>query len=393
MLFNRFFFDAAPGEPAGGVATEPSSAAAAMATSGRVNDGSPLSSGDTSSSTPPGQAQQAAIAQPPAQGTPPATPPTPPAAQAAPPATEPPAPPDWRTVLKAQPSSHVLKELGYDDSMVGLLNEWKQLDPKMQAFFQTWKSNGDIKPYFEALNTDFSKMAAEDMLRQQLRMDYPKLEPAQREALAQDLLVEKYKQNADLYPSEEERARGKRLLDADASKWREAALEQQQKYFIPKAPDATQAAEVAARQQQQETELFNTTFVNSQPTQRLLQSKQLTIGEGAEAFNYPVADPQDMVRTWLEPDAWVGSLFIKGADGSMAPDIDKQLFLGAAAKDWRGLAKALIDHGKTLGGRALSNSLENPSQPGAAPAGPDNSANTPSGQMAAKGRLTPGYSE
>jgi len=87
---------------------------------------------------------------------------------------EPPKPTQWQEVLKQQQPDAVLKELGYDDKVIGLLKDAKTLDPKMLAFLDHWKSKGDVTSYLKELTTDYSKMTPEDVLKQQLQREYPK---------------------------------------------------------------------------------------------------------------------------------------------------------------------------------------------------------------------------
>jgi len=90
----------------------------------------------------------------------------------------------WQEVLKQQQPDTVLKELlGVDDTKLGFIKELQELDPKMVAFLNTWKSNGDVTAYLREMTTDYSKMSSEDMMRCQLTHQYPEASEQAIEAL------------------------------------------------------------------------------------------------------------------------------------------------------------------------------------------------------------------
>jgi hypothetical protein len=103
----------------------------------------------------------------------------------------PPVQPSWQEVLKQQPEDDVLKTLGLDASVVSLSKELKE-NQQMMAFFQHWKSNGDVQSYLKELSTDYTKMPAEEVMRHQLKQEYPKATPQQIEALYKREVVKAY---------------------------------------------------------------------------------------------------------------------------------------------------------------------------------------------------------
>lgn len=67
-------------------------------------------------------------------------------------------------VLKTNQPDTVLKALGFDDEKVALVQELKDIDPKLVGIIQAWKS-GQLGDYVKELATDYSKMEAEDVMR------------------------------------------------------------------------------------------------------------------------------------------------------------------------------------------------------------------------------------
>ena len=183
----------------------------------------------------------------------------------------------WQEVLKQQQPEAILKELGFDDSAVGFLKELKEVDPKMVQFFNMWKSDGDsLKDYLQEITTDYSQMSSEDVMRRQLREEYPKATEKQLEVLFRKEIVERY--NLDSM-DEDLAEEGKLLLDAKAESYREKLIQQQEEFQLPKYVNSASESEVQA---QQEFEKYKQNLISNQLTQDLLQNKRLTIGEGDE---------------------------------------------------------------------------------------------------------------
>lgn len=293
----------------------------------------------------------------------------------------------WQEVLRQQKPEAILKELGFNEDAVSLLSELKEVDPKMVKFINTWKTNGDgIKDYLKEMSTDYSKMPSEDVMRHQLREEYPKATDKQLDVLFRKEIVEKY--NLDSMDDDlvEE---GKLLLDAKAEMYREKLIQKQQEYLLPqydqKADDSEQLA-------QQEFENYKNNLLGSQLTQDVMQNKRLSIGEGDEKFNYPISDPNSVVNNLLDTNAWANKLFDiqKDANGNeqFVPNIEKQLLISAILEDHKGFLREMSKYYKSLGGKATIDSLDNPSPVGgSAPSKPATEPKSPAEWMARNGRL------
>jgi hypothetical protein len=295
--------------------------------------------------------------------------------------------PQWQEVLKQQQPEAVLKELGYDDSAVGFLKELKDVDPKMVEFFNIWKSDKEnLKYYLEEITTDYEQMSSEDVMRRQLREEYPKATERQLDVLFRKEIVERY--NLDSM-DEDLVEEGKLLLDAKAESYREKLMQQQEEIQLPQYVNSASESEMRA---QQEFENYKQNLISNQLTQELMQNKRLTIGEGDEKFSYNLTNPNNIVNNLFDSNAWANKLFDiqKDSQGNevFVPNVEKQLLVSAILEDHKGFMKEMAKYYKSLGGKATIDSLENASPAGgAAPSKPASEPKTPAEWMAKSGRL------
>lgn len=274
--------------------------------------------------------------------------------------------PTWQEVLKQQQPDSVLKELlGVDDSKVGLINTLKDLPPQMVGLIDTWKSNGDLVAYLKEMTTDYSKMSSEDVMRNQLRLDYPKASEKQIEILFKREVVDAYSLDTEKY-SEEEVEEGKLLLDAKADKFRDVLTQRQQAFIIPKAPEVA-AVESDNSEQDAATanfEVYKSTVSSDPYTKNVFTNKQITIGEGDEQFNFPV-EPTELTDILFNNEKWVAAINNITLDQNgkkvFTPDIEKQMILGAVAKYGKSFLIEYAKHFKAIGGKSVIEPLENAS--------------------------------
>lgn len=293
----------------------------------------------------------------------------------------------WQEVLRQQKPEAILKELGFNEDAVSLLSELKEVDPKMAKFLNTWKTNGDgIKDYLKEMTTDYSQMPSEDVMRHQLREEYPKATDKQLDVLFRKEIVEKY--NLDSM-DEDLVEEGKLLLDAKAEMYREKLIQKQQEYLLPQYTQKTDDSEERA---QQEFENYKNNLLSNQLTQDMMQNKRLSIGEGDEKFNYPLTDPNSVVNNLFDSNSWANKLFEvqKDANGNeqFVPNVEKQLLVSAILEDHKGFLREMAKYYKSLGGKATIDSLDNPSPiGGSAPSKPVSDPKSPAEWMAKNGRL------
>jgi hypothetical protein len=98
---------------------------------------------------------------------------------------------NWQDAVKSQQPDDVLKALGFDEKAISFIKELKDVDPKMVGFLNTWKEKGNVTEYLSELSKDYTQMPAEEVMRHQLRVDYPKASEAQLDVLYKKEIVEK----------------------------------------------------------------------------------------------------------------------------------------------------------------------------------------------------------
>lgn len=290
----------------------------------------------------------------------------------------------WQEVLKQQQPNAVLKELGFDDKVISLLNETKGMDPKMVSFLNHWKTNGDVKSYLQALDTDYSKMPAEDVMRHQLREDYPKATPQQLEALFKKKIFDTYQQDTTVF-TEDEVATGRLLLDAEADKYRDKLIEAQQGYLLPKAPDQPSVDPFAEWTKARGEEIAEyTNSIKADPYfQSVMTNKSITIGEGPDAFVYQVKDPVSLEKCLVDSE-YAAQKFMDGDKMNM----QKQLLIAAIQNDDKDFFTQLQAFYKSKGAKDVIDPIENVKPPdNSAPARAEVAPKTVAEAMAKAGRI------
>ena len=296
------------------------------------------------------------------------------------PAPSPAAPPaqagavDWKEELKKADQAAILKELGFDDKMVG--------------FFNKWRTDGNIADYIRAVTVDYSKMSAEQLMRHQLEVSNPELSPEDLEELYQARVVDQYKLNPDAY-SETEVARGRLLLKVDAKAVREGLIKQQQEYILsakPPAPVVDNTAQIREAEMNELRTRYTASLTSSQLSKDLLANKTLALGTGEYAMKYEVHDPEQVLNILQNPELYAQQVFLP--DGS--PVVEKQLFIAAAAIDHVGLQNEIFKAGMSAGAKKAIEQIENAKKPEGELSKNDPSASDPIAALARSGVITYG---
>lgn len=298
----------------------------------------------------------------------------------------------WQDAVENQTPDEVLKALGYDDNLVSFINGLKDVDPKMVGFLNTWKENGNVSGYLKELNTNYAEMPPEDVMRHQLRAEYPKASDAQLDVLYKKEIVEKYGLNSY---DEDEVTEGKLLLEAKAEKYRDELVRQQQDRLIPQAPDRTQ--EMMMEQQRLESISNNiiNDFNENPYTKEVLSKNAITIGEGADKFTFPI-DAKEISQLVLHGDPTGESMFeIKtGANGEevYVPKSQHQILVATVNKYGEKFITELAKHYKSIGGRAAIDPIDNAKpRETRTPSSSNEEPKTIAGAMAKYGRVSSGW--
>jgi len=305
--------------------------------------------------------------------------------------------PTLAEVLKSQQPETVLKAMGFDDKVIKLVDSLKGFEnvDYFSGLLNEWKTNGNVNGYLKELTTDYTKMPAEEVMRHQLRQEYPKASERQLDALYKKEVVQVYSLDSD---DKDELEEGQALLEAKADKYRDTFVENQKKFLMPKAPEPSEpAASSQDLQREQNLQQFQSAIEADQYIKDLAVQKSLVFGEGDDKYTFPIENPQELKELITDGDKWAEAFFnpVKQADGSikLVPDFQKQILVSAVLKYGNTLFTDLAKHYKALGGKAAIADLENAKQPdNNNTAQPDAQPTTVAGAMAKQGRLVSGGS-
>jgi len=269
---------------------------------------------------------------------------------------------DWKNIVKNQQPDEIFKELGFDSKVADFAKGLQEVDPKMVSFLEYWKNGGNLKEYFEESSKDFSAMPAEDVMRHQLRLDYPKASEAQLDVLYKKEIVERY--NLNSYDDDEVNE-GKLLLEAKADKYRDDLIKAQESKLFPTPPDnkADQEAQLAQdRQIEEARNRIVNDFNNNAYTKEVLSKNAISIGEGNDKFTFPI-DAKEVANIALYGDQSGELMFNKTYDSNgqeiYTPKSEHQLLVATVNKYGEKFITELAKHYKSLGSKAAIEPLEN----------------------------------
>lgn len=367
----RRFFDTAVAEPATQV--QPS-IAELMAKQGVMNTGSnpvatPISITETKEETQPAQEPTPAATATEASPAEQAKPETPSPEKVEQPKAEPQKEvaevkqPTWQEVLKSQQPSTVLKEMGFDDKVVSLAKKLTE-NPKMVGFFNHWEAKGDVKDYLRELTTDYKEMPAEEVMRHQLRKEYPNASKAALDVLYKKEIIQAYGLDSDDETVLEE---GRLLLEAKADRYRSEMVKNQENYLLSAPPEPKVEVDNTDQLVQQEIEAQKSSVKNSDYYKNIANTKIFSLGDGEEKFNYPIeGSPEEIVNVIYDSEALLNATFNVAKDGDkyvITPKTEHQMLIGMVAKYGKAFLDSYAKHYKSLGGKAVNDVIENAKDP------------------------------
>lgn len=306
--------------------------------------------------------------------------------------------PTWQEVAQKQPNE-VLKALGFDEVATKFLGETKEIDPTMVKLLEAYKE-GKHKEYLTELSTDYSKLSAEEVMRHQLRKDYPKASERQLDVLYNKEVVDLYNLDSTDTDLLEE---GKLLLEAKADRYRDSLIENQKNFLVnaytPKAaePDNTKVLEEQqAEANRKFNEMVKAEVDNNAVTKNIIANKVFSVGEGDTKFNFPV-EPKDVLDILFDPNKFKQALWETESDAQgnvtklLKPKTETQLLMSTVMKYGIGFVQKAIEHGISLGQKSAIAPIDNAKLPDNAVAPVSESApKTPAAAMAKSGVISSG---
>jgi hypothetical protein len=300
--------------------------------------------------------------------------------------------PTWQEVLKSQQPDIIFKELGYDEDTAKYLTGRKGIDKKMLNFLTHWETNGDVNRYLQEASTNYDKMSAEDVMKLQLRREYPNATQKQLDVLFKKEILEAYKLT-DAF-SEEEAEEGRELLAVKADKLREGFKKDQENYLMPKAPEKKDDFEAEQAADKKLFDLAKSNIENNSLVKNLLKESKYTIGDGEDAYNLPLAHVNEAIENLLN-NITQGIVLdqIKEADLAKFDDnyIHDYLMAYEFRKDPKSFIKKLSEHYITIGGKKIIDPIQNAKKPDSGTTSSFEAApKTPAEAMAKQGKLVSG---
>jgi hypothetical protein len=270
---------------------------------------------------------------------------------------------DWKEELKKANPKDVLKELGYDDFLAD--------------FAEFRKNGGDAYKYLEARAFDWSDVSHQELVKDDLKVQYPHLTDDKIERLYQA----KYKQS-DM-ASDEDREVGLIQLEADAELVRQRRITEQKAFQIPDLARPQEAIDLQNRiQEQQKLEAEHSQkiinfFKEHEATKSLYESKRVAIDLGDNGkFNFNIDKPENLMSVALDSEKWQRAISINPQEADVSklvPDVAKLQKIALVALN-PNYEKDLVNYGKSLGLKAIVEEGQNARRPiGNTPAQPNES--------------------
>ena len=270
---------------------------------------------------------------------------------------------DWKEELKKANPKDILKELGYDDFLA--------------EFAEFRKNGGDAYKYLEAKAFDWETVNHQDLVLDELKLQYPHLSDDKVEKLYQA----KYKQSE--FASDDDKEIGAIQLEADAELIRQKRIAEQKTFQIPdvmNSQEVNQFQERMAEQQKIENERVQQAlqfFKEHEATKNLMDSKRVAIDLGDNGkFNFTVDKPETLMAVALDSEKWQRAIAVnpQEADPSkLIPDVAKLQKIALVALN-PNYEKDLVNYGKSLGLKSIVEEGQNARRPiGSTPAQPNES--------------------
>lgn len=252
---------------------------------------------------------------------------------------------DWRTTVtnedliaeavKKIPREQLLKAANIDEET-------------LQAILFKEANNGDWGEYLRVKNTDYSKLSKEQLVEMDLREKYKALDQRKFAVVLKNHLSKYNLDREDFTEDSDEAVLGEVMLDTDSSEILAKLLDKQNSLKPPEKQPDTTAHDREVLQQE-----ITGVIRNSEPIKSLSTTKILSFGEGDEAFNYEITHD---VNTLVQAATTAA---IQNGKAPTDAEISWMLKTLTFHMDANKVINALLNHGKTLGKKAIRKNVVN----------------------------------
>lgn len=252
--------------------------------------------------------------------------------------------------IKKVDRKEILKKLGVTDFAI-------EIDEHLSK-------GGHAVDYLNAKAVDYNKVSDEDLIKDALRKEFVGFS----EAEIGRLYARKYPDLDSEVTGDKEDA--ELQLRADAYKVRQAKIADQQKFKVPETPilqknEAYEQWEQNKTLQAQQVEQLNTYYSTHEATQKLNESKRVTIslGEGIAPFNFVIDKPEMITQAFTDGGKTWGRLTTTPQG---EPDVAKQQLIALFSYNPQKFIQDIFKYGQGMGVKGLVDEGQNAQKPQAA---------------------------
>lgn len=264
---------------------------------------------------------------------------------------------DWKEyVKKPEHRKEVHDLLEIDEQALALSKELVQ-DEFVKKLVTYRKEHGNVTPFIEAATKDYDKLSHMELLRDDLKKQYPNLSKEKFEVLAKNRIDKRFILGEDADPDEVELAAID--LEVEGEKIRQQRKTEQQTFLDSVKPTDRNAELQKLNQEKLEADLkefeqFKTSVEVSPITAKLFAEKKIVFGEKENSFNYTV-NPDTIKEQTLDTNKFYGLFWEDGKFNQQ-----KWNKVVAYANNMNAVEDGLVNHGRSLGTKQIAEvELEN----------------------------------
>jgi hypothetical protein len=259
-----------------------------------------------------------------------------------------------QTPVETQPAAEApVKDI--ETELVSNPYEFIEKDEFLKGLVDFYKKTGDVTPYLQAKTVDFTKMADEDVMRRELREQYPDVSDKAFDRLYKQQVLDKFKLDADEWGDEDSEL-GRELLKVEASKLREKFLGWQKQYQAP-VSDVEKAQLEEQERIVNDFKKFEEDVKLNPVTQSIISDKRIVVKTADGEFNYELQTPEVLLDMTVDNTKFFNQF--ANHDGKL--DYDRWYKTAAYSQNPEQFEKSLINFGKTLGRAEVTKEIKNPS--------------------------------